>query len=346
MSIAERKAYHAQVARLRSEGLNAPTIAKQLRLNRSTVQDWVRRLDDAQCDPSVLEEAKRGPKTGTTSLLNGRQQRIIQKLIIDKTPDQLKFNFALWTSQAVALAIQERFGIQLTDRTMRRYLASWGFTPQRPVRRAYEQSNAAVRKWKEEQYPSIRERAKEEKAEIHWCDETCAKACEHRPRGYAPRGRTPEFRPVANQGIKVNMISSVTNKGKLRFMLSEKAFNAQLFKEFMKRLIRDAERKVFLIVDNLSVHHAKCNQKWLERNKESIELFFLPSYSPDLNPVELLNNDLKTALHRGEPARCKGKLETKVRKHMRRRQREPKVVKKFFEKGSTSYAMEEKEVSD
>ena len=341
MSTAERKAYHVSVARLRSEGLNAPTIARQLRLNRSTVQDWVKRLDDAQGDPGVLQEAKRGPKTGTTTLLDATQQRVIQRLLIDKTPDQLKFNFALWTSQAVALAIRERFDIEMTDRSVRRYLASWGFTPQRPVRRAYEQSNAAVRKWREEEYPAIRERAKREKAEIHWCDETCAKACEYRPKGYAPKGKTPEFRPVANQGIKVNMISSVTNRGKVRFMLSGQAFNARLFKEFMKRLVRDTRGKVFLIVDNLRVHHAKCNQAWLKKNAKRIELFYLPSYSPDLNPVELLNNDLKSALHKGEPARCKGKLETKVRRHMRRRQREPKVVKNFFEKDSTSYAKEE-----
>lgn len=160
-------------------------------------------------------------------------------------------------------------------------------------------------------------KAREEKAEIHWCDETCAKACEHRPRGYATKGRIPEFRPVASQGIKVNMISSVAPKGKLRFMLSVKALNELIFEDFMNRLIGDAEKKVFLIVDNLSVYHAKCNRKWLERNKGGIELFCLPSCSPDLNPAELLNNDLKTALHRGEPARCKDKLETEARKHMR-----------------------------
>lgn len=312
ISTSARQAYHVQVARLRSAGLNAPTIAKQLRLNRSTVQDWVRRLDDAQGDPRVLEEAKRGPKSGTTSLLTGRQQRIVWKLLIDTAPDQLQFNFALWTSRAVALAIRERFGIRLTDRTTRRYLASWGFTPRRPVRRAHGQSNTVVRKWMEEQYPSIQERARAEKAEIHWCDVTSAKACEHRTMGCASKGRASEFRPVANQGIKVNMISSVTNRGKVRFMLSEKAFNAQLFKEFMKRLIRDTGGKVFLIVDNLSVRHAKCNQIWLEKNKESIELFYLPSHSPDLNPVELLNNDLKTAHHKGESGRCREKLETKV----------------------------------
>lgn len=341
LSIAERKAYHIQVAKLRGEGLNAPTIAKRLKLNRSTVQDWVKRLDDAQGDIKVLEESKRGPKVGEHSALSNEQQLEIQKLLIDKTPDQLRFNFALWTSQSVALAISERFNIQLGDRSVRRYLASWGFTPQRPIRRAYEQDNEAVQKWKEEKYPAIRERAHKENAEIHWCDETCAKACQHRPRGYAPKGKTPEFRPIANQGIKVNMISSITNQGKVRFMLSEKAFNAALFKEFMQRLIKDTNRKVFLIVDNLRVHHASCNKPWLQKNIDKIELFYLPSYSPDLNPVELLNNDLKIALHKGEPARCKGKLKNKVRRHMMKRQREPHIVKKFFKKPSTSYAEDE-----
>lgn len=194
ISVEARKAYRIPVSKLRSEGLNAPTIAKRLKLNRATVQDRVKRLDDAQGDVKVPEETKRGPKAGEHSYLSIKQQKAIQKLLIDKTPDQLRFNFALWTSQAVAMAIKER--------------------------------------------------AKAEKGEIHWCDETCAKACRHRPRGYAPKGKTPEFRPIANQGVKVNIISSVTNLGKVRFMLSEKAFHARLFKEFMQRLIKESQPDV------------------------------------------------------------------------------------------------------
>lgn len=338
LSVEARKAYQIQVARLRREGLNAPTIAKRLKLNRATVQDWVKRLDDTQGDVKVPEETKRGPKIGEHSYLSFEQQQAIQKLLIDKTPNQLRFNFALWTSQSVALAIKELFNITLGDRSVRRYLASWGYTPQRPIRRAYEQNNEAVKNWMETEYPAIKERA-----EIHWCDKTCAKACQHRPRGYAPKGKTPEFRPIANQGVKVNVISAITNQGKVRFMLSDKAFNAKLFKEFMKRLIKDSNHKVFLIVDNLCVHHACCNKPWLQKNTDKIELVYLPCYSPDLNPVELLNNDLKTALHKGEPARCKGKLKSKVRKHLRQRQREPHIVKKFIKKSSTSYAKDEDE---
>ncbi len=145
LSVESRKAYQIQVARLRSEGLKAPTIAKRLKLNRATVQDWVKRLDDAQGDVKVLEETKRGPKAGEHPYLSIEQQKAIQKLLIDKTPDQLRFNFALWTSQAVAMAIKEQFNITLGDRSVRRYLASWGYTPQRPIRRAYEQDNEAVK---------------------------------------------------------------------------------------------------------------------------------------------------------------------------------------------------------
>lgn len=119
-------------------------------------------------------------------------------------------------------------------------------------------------------------------------------------------------------------------------MLSDKAFNAKLFKEFMKRLLKASNHK-----DNLRVHHACCNKPWLQKNIDKIELVYLPSYSPDLNPVELHNNDLKTAFHKGEPARCKGKLKNKVRKHLRQRQREPHIVQKFFKKSSTTYAKDE-----
>ena len=235
------------------------------------------------------EEAKRGPKAGSRASLTPPVAMKIQRIITDKTPDQLKFSFALWNSDAVRDLIATRFGVSLTGRSVRRCLRAWGFTPQCPRKAARERDDAAVRRWLEEQYPRIQRQARREKAEVYWGDAACVKAGEQKPRGYAPRGRTPVRKRVANEGCKAGMISAVSNTGKVRFMMLDGGIHVALFICFLSRLAKDAGRRVFLIVDNLRVHHAKALQPWLKRHRSRIRLFCLPSGSPDMNPEEYLN---------------------------------------------------------
>ncbi|MBK6866517.1 MAG: IS630 family transposase [Burkholderiales bacterium] len=233
----------------------------------------------------------------------------MRRLVIDHTPDQLKMDFALWTRQAVLLLIEQRCGVRLTPQGVGLYLRRWGFTPQKPIQRAYEQQPAAVQRWLDEQYPAIEHRAKAEGAEIHWADETGLRSDDVRGRSYAPMGQTPEIR-VNQRREGLSIISSVTNRGKVRFKVFEGAMNAAILIDFMKRLVQEAKKantgKVFLVLDNLKVHHAKLVKAWLQENKEHIEVFYLPSYSPELNPDEMLNANLKAAVTSQAPNRRKG----------------------------------------
>ncbi len=185
-------------------------------------------------------------------------------------------------------------------RTSGEYLKRWGFTPQKPAKRAYEQNPDAVAKWMEETYPSISKEAQSQNAEIHWGDETGVRNdCQH-GRGYAPKGQTPILRRKAKR-FSTNMISSVTNQGKVRWMIDRETLTSQVSIRFMERLLKDSKKEVFLIVDNLQVHHSAPVKEWLEANKERLSLFYLPSYSPDRNPDEYLNGDLKSELGRKAP---------------------------------------------
>lgn len=176
-----------------------------------------------------------------------------------------------------------------------RYLKSWGMSPQRPVRRATERNEAAVQQWLRDDYPNIAERAKAEGAEILWADETGVSNQANYDRSYAPTGETLVIpRPAAR--FSQSMISSVTNRGEVRFMIYDGALNVAIFLKFLKRLIRGRTRKLFLIVDNLRVHCAKAVTVWITEHKDVIELFYLPPYAPDTNPDEFLNNDLKQAI--------------------------------------------------
>ncbi len=286
---------------------------------------------------SAVNVKPRGRKRGEGRQLTPEQEAEIRRLICDKTPDQLKMGFALWNRQAVLQLIQDRLGIELPIRTVGEYLKRWGFTPQKPIKKAYEQRPAEVRKWLDDEYPKIAARAKTEGAEIHWGDETGLRSDDVRGRGYAPKGQTPVVR-VNNKREGLSIISTVTNQGKVRWKVFDGAMNADILIDFFKRLIKDAKRKVYLILDNLRVHHARRVKDWLADHDEEIEVFYLPSYSPELNPDECLNADLKDGVTRRAPARSKAQLKKAAISHLRKLQKSPRRVRKYFEHKPVRYA--------
>ena len=285
----------------------------------------------------AIKTKVRGRRLGDQRELTAEQEVGIQKLLIDKTPDQLKLAFALWTRDAVRLAIKQLYGRDLPLRTITDYLKRWGFTPQKPTKRAYEQNPVAVAQWQATVYPQIQARAKQEKAEIHWGDETGIQNDAYNAKGFAPKGKTPVVRINATKS-RVNMISSITNQGKVRFMLYRETMTSKVLIKFMSRLAKDSERKVFLILDNLRVHHSKDVKAWLEENRERIEVFYLPSYSPELNPDEYLNGDLKHHIRSGLPARSEKALTKKTRSFMRKLQNRPEHVQNYFKHEKIAYA--------
>lgn len=266
-----------------------------------------------------------------------RRKLKIRKLICDKTPDQLKMPFALWNRQAVRQLILDRFGIRLTPQGVGKYLARWGFTPQKPLKTTYEQSPQAVLRWLDETYPEIARQAKAQGAEIHWGDETGLRSDDVRGRSYAPAGKTPEIR-VTNRREGLSVISTVTNRGKVRWKVFEGAMNADILIDFMKRLVKDAQgKKLFLLLDNLRVHHAKPVKAWLSEHADEIEVFYLPAYSPELNPDEI-DADLKAAVTTRAPSRTKGDLKKATISHLRRLHKSPKRVMRYFQHPKLRYA--------
>lgn len=333
-----REARHerrVQVIRLRKAGKTYEEIAEQTGLSRTGVFNICSR--HAAAGPAALKDAVGGRKVGEKRLLTAPQENAMRKFIQDKTPDQLKLPYALWTRAAVAQLIEERIGVKLAVRTIGKYLKRWGFTPQKPMRKAYEQSPAAVKKWLEEDYLVIAARAKTEGAEIHWGDETGLRSDDVRGRSYAPQGQTPVVR-VNNKRHGLSVISSVTNKGVMRWKIFDGALNADILIDFLKRLVKDAGRKVYLILDNLKVHHSKPVKAWLAEHVDEIEVFYLPSYSPELNPNEMANADLKQAVTKRAPARTKLQLVKATAGHLRSVQRQPERVKSYFEHEPVRYA--------
>ncbi|MEI6218107.1 MAG: IS630 family transposase [bacterium] len=324
-----------QVIRLRKQGVPNKTIAEGLGITQQhSSKIW--KLYVNQGDQAI-KPGKRGRRSGEKRSLTSEQETELQKLLVDHAPDQFKLPFALWTREVVQLLIKKRYRLDMPIRTVGEYLKRWGFTPQKPVKRAYEQRPIEVQKWLDETYPEIKKRAKAEHAEISWCDETGIQTAPNRERGYAPKGVTPVAKFSAKK-TRISMISAITNEGQVRFMLYGKSMNSDLLIAFMKRLIKAAGRKVFLVMDNLRVHHCSTVKEWLEKHKEDIEVFYLPAYSPDLNPDEYLNNNLKNRVHSGLPARTERDLMKKTRSFMKRLQRRPHHVKNYFKHPKIAYA--------
>lgn len=286
---------------------------------------------------SAVNVKPRGRQLGEGRQLSEEEETRIQKMICDRTPDQMKLPFALWSRQAVAQLIGTELGLKLPIRTVGDYLKRWGFTLQKPIKKAYEQRPAEVKQWLDEEYPQIAARAKAEGAEIHWGDETGLRSDDVRGRGYALKGQTPVVR-VNNRRESLSLISTVTNQGKVRWQVFEGAMHADLLIGFFKRLIKDTDRKVFLILDNLKVHHARKAKAWLAEHEDQIEVFYLPSYSPELNPDECLNADLKEAVTKRAPARSKKQLKDAAIGHLRKLQKSPARVRKYFEHKPVRYA--------
>lgn len=321
---------------MRHDKLTATAAAELHGVSRQSASKWSAAV--AEGGTWALASRKRGPKPG--SRMNAADERAIKRMIRDDCPDQLRLPFALWSRQAVVELIRQYAGRSVSVWTAGRCLRRWGYTPQKPMRRAYERDDAQVKAWLKDRYPAIKAKAKSENAEIFWGDEMGLRSDDQVGRSYAPRGRTPVVRATGRR-FGCSMISAVSNQGALRFKVFKGRFVASEFIDFLSRLMRSVgPEKVFLIVDSHPVHKARGVRSWIDADPvrcERLKLFFLPGYAPELNPDECVNQDTKQAMKKHRP-RDQGQLIGAVRSHLSRRQKQPEVVKRFFQERHVRYA--------
>jgi transposase len=302
-------------------------------VTRQAIGRWVKKYREG--GEKALRAKKKGRPKGRS--LEPWQAAQIAKAVVDYYPEQLKLPFYLWTRDAVAELIEKRFGIRLSRWTVGRYLSRWGFTPQKPIRRAFEQDPEKVRYWLDTKYPEIQRKAIQHKAEIYWGDEMGLRSDHATGRSYGRKGQTPVI-PGTGQRFKCNMISVITNRGKLYFMIFKESFSAQTFIDFLMRLVRQIAHPIFLIIDRHPVHRSSQAQKWLKEQEDRIQVFWLPPYSPELNPDENLNQDVKSnALGRRRP-HTQDELVKNVRSYLYSRQQKPQLIKNYFHGKTVRYA--------
>jgi transposase len=315
------------------EGKSQSETARTFGVSRMAVSNWMK---------TYRQKGFRGLKSKPhgrpkRSLLAGHEAATCVRWITHHTPDRLGLPFALWTREAVGQLLDKRFDLSVSVWTVGRYLKQWNLTPQKPARRAYEQDPKAVQRWLEEDYPEIRRQAQIEGAEIPWGDEMGLRSDHQAGTSYAPKGRTPVI-PGTGKRFRFNLISTITNRGKLAFMIFEQNFCGDVMLEFLRRLLRHVQRKVFLIVDEHPVHLSKKVKSWVKKHRDRIRLFFLPGDSPERNPDEYLNQDVKTnAVGRERPCN-KQEMANLVRSYLRSTQKQPEIVQSYFHHHAVTYA--------
>jgi len=337
LSIEVQEYLRQQAISLRQQGKTFIDIGVYLGVHRNTVAKWWEQYEVE--GKKALHQGVRGRTVGDRRILDQTDELDIQALMLEHFPEELEIDSALWTRRAVQELIENLCGVRLPIRTVGEYLKRWGFTPQKPLKRAYEQDPKAVEEWLEQTYPAIVERAQREGAEIAWGDESGLRSDAQVGKGYAPVGETPEIQLSQKKRVRVNFIASLTHEGSLRFMLYTSKLTSEVFIAFLQRLIEKRERKLFWIIDRHPVHQSALVQEWLAAHSEKIEVFELPSYSPQLNPVEYLNGDVKHGVHSKSPSRNLNQLKQRVLSHLRKLQKLPERIQSYFEHPFIAYAV-------
>lgn len=315
-------------------GESPEVIAKTLGYHRSAVYQWLKRYETAG-----IEGLKYQKIPGKQPTLSKAQKQKIFDIVTSKNPLQLKFAFALWTRAMVKDLILDQFGVSLSEVSVGRLLHELGLTPQRPLRRAYQQNPERVAYWLQKEYPAIQKEAKAAKATIYFGDEAGVRSDYHSGTTWAPKGQTPVVRTTGARH-SLNLVSAVSAKGSMRFMTVKGKLTAGRFIEFLERLLKNQTTPIFLIVDGHPVHRSVRVKTFVESTEGRLKLFYLPAYSPELNPDEQVWNQLKN--HRIGKMFIKSldDMIKKVASALRSIQRSPALIRSFFKHKECCYAAE------
>jgi len=314
----------AEFARMVDAGIGASVIKVALNLGKSTYHKWL-----ALYRTGGLAALEVRPAPGGPTKLTDRQMGQLRGWIVGRDPSQFSFDFQLWTRKIIRDLIRQHFGVEFTPQGVGKLMAKLGLTPQRPLRRAYQQDPEAVTRWKTVEYPKLRAEAAQVGATIFFEDEASLRSDHHSGTTWAPRGRTPI---VAKTGARftVNMISAVSARGEIHFELFEGRMNSKRFIEFLTKLIHDVPGPIFLVVDGAGYHRSAATKKFVESTNGRLRLFQLPGYSPQLNPDEWVWNNVKNTQAGRRSILRKSDLVEIVHQALMRLKNTPSIIQGFF----------------
>jgi len=335
-----RKLSHSQgeyiriqsVKMVRLKNKSPEEVIKTFGLHRANIYKWLSKYDAAGFE-GLRSTKARGP----VPKLDAKQEAQLAKLLL-KNPLQLQFEFALWTIDMIKELISRKFEVSYSNVQVGRLMKKLGLSRQRPLERASQQDPQKVKKWLKKDYLAIKAEAKKEKREIYFSDEAGFHATAQYGTTWAKKGETPVIK-TSGKREKVNVISAINNKGKLRFMLFETGFNSDVFIQFLKRLMHKQQTPVTLIVDGHKSHFTKDVKAFVAGTQGKLKIYQLPAYSPELNPDELVWNNAKQKVAKSKHTPSEKRFKEKVQDTMADIQKNTILIKGFFNEPNVAYAM-------
>lgn len=315
------------------EGESPEIVIKTLGFSRACIYNWL-----ARYRAGGWHALKTGSRTGRPKKLGGKQIAWIYKTVVDKDPLQMKFNFALWTRSMVAIVIKRKYGIKLSESSVGRLLRQLGLSCQKPLYRAYQQNPEAVEQWKENVFPEIKKKAKRVGATIYFQDESGIRSDFHSGKTWAVKGQTPVI-DATGARFGLNMVGAISTRGQLRFMVVKGSVTSEKICDFLEKLMHNAEKPVYLIWDGHPTHRSKKVKEYIASFDGKLKVFVLPSYSPELNPIEQAWNNVKGHGIGRKKIFGPDQLKAAVLGQLRKLQKLPAVVKSFFRHPDCAYTM-------
>ena len=303
--------------------------------SRSSIWKYLKEYKEKHTESFYYQ--KRGVKSGSRSKMTPKEQAMLKLKILSHSPDELGMSYTLWNSRVIQEYIEATYAYKYHRRSVRKIMNKLGFTSQKPIKLAYERNPHKIEEWLANTYPKIKNRAIKEGARIYWGDEMGIQSTDNRGKTYGIRGKTPTIKRSGSR-FKCNMLAAISPQGFMNWMVFEDNFNGKKCIEFLGRLIRQIKQKVFLILDNHRVHHSKKVKAYVEKHKDNLELFYLPPYCPDMNPQELVNQDVKANSNNFRALKSVKDLTINVRYYLTQIQFDGIKIQNYFKKKEVAYA--------
>ena len=316
-------------------GLTQQKACKVFGFSETSMCKYMREYRERQ--ESSYSYKRRGASFGDGSKLSLKDLQSLSSKLVETTPDEVGLEYTLWNSKAIHTYIEREYGVTYHRRSVRKILTKLGFSSQKPIKLAYERNPSKVKAWLEEEYPKIKVRAMQEGARIYWGDEMGMQSNDNRGKVYGIRGSTPVIKKSGSR-FKSNILAAISPQGFMNWMVFDKNFTSERFIEFLGRMIRQIKQKIFLVVDNHRVHHSKKVRAYVSKRKDRIELFYLPPYCPDMNPQELVNQDVKANANNFRALKTANDLTINLRYYLTQIQFNRDKIINYFNKKEVAYA--------
>lgn len=314
------------------EGESPKRIAESYGVSVVSVHRWAKAAKESGLDSLAPKSPPGRPRK-----LSSEEEAEVFRWVVGGDPRQLGLDFGLWTRKIIAEQIEQRLGVQMSITSVGELLHRLGLTPQKPLRRAYERDEPAIKEWVDKKYPKIKNAAKRKGAEIFWLDEAGVRSDDPLQRTWGLKGKTPVVQ-TSSKRQSINVITALSNAGGFWYMAYSGRFNGDKFIECLKDFMKYRRRPVVLIMDGHPVHKAKKVKEYIQSLDGKLTVELLPPYAPEHNPDEYVFHYMKKQGATKKPLKKDESLKSRVLADLKAIKANKKLVKSFFNAEPVTFA--------